>query len=61
MAEVTTGDQEQSFMKDSGRYWEPIDNQNYSYMEKLTDREQNGLARDFLKEHKVCFITSLSF
>ncbi|KAL4225876.1 hypothetical protein ACF0H5_013865 [Mactra antiquata] len=50
-AEATTT-REQSFVHDSNRYWEPIDNLNIEYLEKLVDREKNGQSRDFLKEHK---------
>lgn len=56
-AEATSVDQDQSFVRESSRYWEPIDNQNFSYMERLVDREKQGPSRDFLKEHKVCFQT----
>jgi hypothetical protein len=53
IAEATTATHEQSFVRESSRYWEPIDNLNISYMEKLVNRENNGQARDFLQEHLV--------
>ncbi|XP_060570277.1 uncharacterized protein LOC132728621 [Ruditapes philippinarum] len=51
IAEATTATHEQSFVRESSRYWEPIDNLNISYMEKLVNRENNGQSRDFLQEH----------
>lgn len=53
IAEATTATHEQSFVRESSRYWEPIDNMNISYMEKLVDREKQGQSRDFLQEHIV--------
>ncbi|XP_052781235.1 uncharacterized protein LOC128217855 isoform X2 [Mya arenaria] len=51
-AEVTTATHEQSFLRESSHFWEPIDNQNFSYMERLVDREKQASSKDFLKEHK---------
>jgi len=53
IADATSADQERSYLQDSARYWEPIDNQNYNYMEQITSRDKYGPTRDFLKEHKV--------
>lgn len=52
-AEATEGTQEHSFVRETSRMWEPMDNQNFTYMERLTDREKQGTARDFIREHKV--------
>lgn len=51
IAEATTATHEQSFVRESSRYWEPIDHTNISYMEKLVDREKQGQYRNFLQEH----------
>ena len=57
MAEATTT-QEQSVIPDSGRYWEPIDNLNITYMERLAQRGEAGQTRDFMKEYKVSMLNT---
>ncbi|XP_053378149.1 uncharacterized protein LOC123529262 isoform X2 [Mercenaria mercenaria] len=52
VAEATTATHEQSFVREPSKYWEPIDNLNISYMEKLVDREKQGQSRDFMQEHR---------
>lgn len=51
---TTAASRERSFVRDTARSWEPLDNLNTLYMKKMRDRDTAVSAKDYIQDNKVC-------
>ena len=51
---TTASTRQRSFVQEpTSRSWDPIDNLNMLYLEKLRDRDTTGPSKDFIQENRV--------
>ena len=63
---TTASTRQRSFVQEpTSRSWDPIDNLNMLYLEKLRDRDTTGPSKDFIQENRViiksCIVTKCIF
>ena len=53
---TTATSRERSFVRDTARSWEPLDNLNMLYMEKLRDRDKAVASKNYIKDNMVLYL-----